>query len=119
MAAVYIQIDENPNCPAWDGQIFQPLATPRPVTHVRRERGGAHRWCEVTGLDEDGAAIPALACAIEDSGEGRCYLVFGGTWGLRLRESGDAWDLADTSQWGEAFLLLGGDGADLRFAAGE
>ena len=116
MAAVYIQIDDNPNCTAWDGQIFQPLAPPRAVTHVRREREGVPRWCEVIGLEEGGATIAALACAIEDSGEGRCYLVFGGTWGLRLRESGGAWDLSDSRQWGEAFLLLGGDGADLRFA---
>jgi hypothetical protein len=116
MAAVYIQIDENPNCAPWDGQIFQPLAPPRPVTHVRRERNGAARWCEIVGMEEGGDPIPALACAIEDSGEGRCYLVFGGVWGLRLRESGSAWALADPGQWGEPFLLLGGDGADLRFA---
>jgi hypothetical protein len=116
MPAVYIQIDENPNCPAWDGQIFQPLAPPRPVTHVRRERNGALQWCEITGLDEDGAATAAMACAIEDSGEGRCWLVFGGSWGLRLREAGIVWDLSDQGQWGEAFLLLGGDAADLRFA---
>jgi hypothetical protein len=115
MAAVYIQIDENPNCPSWEGQIFQPLEPPRPVTHVRREREGTPRWCEVTGLDEGSAPTPAMACVIEDSGEGRCWLVFGGAWGLRLRESGDAWDLSDPRQWGEAFLLLGGDTADLRF----
>jgi hypothetical protein len=115
MAAVYIQIDENPNCPAWDGQIFQPLAPPRTVTHIRRERDGVSRWCEVVGLEEGGAPVPASACTIEDSGEGRCWLVFGGAWGLRLRESGEAWDLNDSRQWGEAFLLLGGDGADLRF----
>ena len=110
--SVYIQIDENPNCPAWDGQIFQPIAPPRVVTHIQRDCG----WCEIVGVDENGATAPAHACLIEDSGEGRCYLIFGGAWGLRLRQSGNAWDLADRSQWGEPFLIVGGDGADVRFA---
>ena len=70
----------------------------------------------MTGVENRGQPGPAMACLIEDSGEGMCYLVFGGAWGLRLREAGTEWDVADTRQWGEPFLLLGGDGADLKFA---
>ena len=33
-------------------------------------------------------ALPATACLVEDSGEGACYLVVGGEWGLRLRPAG-------------------------------
>ena len=117
--AVLIDIPENPNCSEWAGQVFQPRTAPRPVSHVRRERDREERWCEITGLEENAALAPAMACLIDDSGEGACYLVFGGAWGLRLQESKAMapapWDIADSSQWGEPFLLLGADGADLRF----
>jgi len=83
--SVYIQIDENPNCAPLDGQIFQPRAALREVTHVCRERLGEPVWCAVTGMAERGGLCPALAALIEDSGEGSCYLVFRGVWGLRLR----------------------------------
>jgi hypothetical protein len=55
---------------------------------------------------------------VEDSGDGACYLVIGGEWGLRLRPAGatDPWDLASTTQWGVPYFLLAGDGATLRFA---
>ena len=55
---------------------------------------------------------------MEDSGEGACYLVIGGEWGLRLKppESSEPWDLDHPAQWGITYLMLGGDGADLRFA---
>ena len=116
MPPVFISIENNPNCPPLAGQVFQPRTPPRPITHIRRERHGLAAWCAITGLDEDFHATPAMACLIEDSGEGSCYLVFGGTWGLRLTEdSAPDWDLVDSSQWGESFLLLAGDDSELRF----
>jgi hypothetical protein len=45
------------------------------------------------------------------------HLVFGGAWGLRLKTGGPDWNLDDPDQWGEAYLLLGGDGSDLRFGS--
>lgn len=117
ISAVFIQIDENPNCAAWDGQIFQPRTAPRPITHVRCERGNDKSdkndkkdnvWCAISGVDEGDRLCPAMACIVEDSGDGACYLVFGGDWGLRLTdESGAA--------WGVPYMLLPRDGADLRF----
>src|SRR5262249_18408217 len=64
-----------------------------------------------------GNPCPAAACLIEDSGERACYLVTGGAWGLRLKRTSvaTAWSLANGEQWGESLLLVGGDGADLRF----
>ena len=115
---VLVQIPENPNCPAVDGQVFQCRTGARPVTHVRWERNGQEEWCSITGLDEGGKLCAAAACIIEDSGEGLCYLVTGGMWGLRFKSASESgpWDLDDCRQWGEAFVILGGDGADLRFA---
>jgi len=53
---------------------------------------------------------------VEDSGDGACYLVIGGEWGLRLRPAGSAeeWDLANATQWGATYFLLAGDGGALR-----
>jgi hypothetical protein len=99
------------------GLVFQPRTVPVPVVQVLRERHGTETWCGITGLDAGGQPCPAMACLIDDSGEGGCQLVFGGEWGLRLKDesSGRAWDLEDAEQWGEPFLMLAGDGADLRF----
>jgi hypothetical protein len=114
--AVYVQIPENPNCRTMDGQVFQCRSAARIVTQVRLGDGGNDEWCAVTGIDESGNTCAATACIIEDSGEGECYLVVGGGWGLRFKRSATAgWALEDQEQWGEPFLILGGDGADLRF----
>jgi hypothetical protein len=96
--------------------VFQPRTEPAPVVRVLRERQGREVWCDLTGLDAGGRPCPAMACLIDDSGEGGCQLVFGGEWGLRLKQAshGGAWDLDDSEQWGEPFLMLAGDGADLQ-----
>jgi hypothetical protein len=104
---IFIQIDENPNCAAMDGLVFQPKAAGRAVRRVRVSRGGDPEWCDVCGLDAGGAFSAALASPIDDSGDGACYLITGGQWGLRLASpSGD---------FGEPYLVLGGDGADIEF----
>ena len=88
--AIFIQIDDNPNCEAMDGLVFQPKAPPREVKRVRVMRDGAAVWCDITGLDERGEPCAATASPIDDSGDGNCYLVTGGAWGLKLRaESGE------------------------------
>jgi hypothetical protein len=117
LPTVYIQIEDNANCGPWEGQVFQCQTSPRIVTQVRREHSGVETWCDVTGLSADGKPSPAMAGIIEDSGEGACYLVFGGEWGLRFKEQSSAagWDLTDSRQWGEPFLILAADDADIRF----
>jgi hypothetical protein len=115
--AVFIQIPENPNCAAVDGQVFQCRTPTRLVTQVRIAHDGRDDWWDITGIEEGGDPCPASACLIEDSGEGECYLVMGGSWGVRLKRASaaNAWSLTDGEQWGESLLLLSGDGADLRF----
>jgi hypothetical protein len=123
---VLLQIPENPNCDAMDAQVFQCRSAAQVVTHILCERTNdmdrgidyGMEWCAVTGLDEGGRPCPATACLVEDSGDGACYLVIGGEWGLRLRpgESVSEWDVANANQWGVPYFLLAGDGATLRFA---
>lgn len=108
LAPVLIQVDENPNCEEWAGSVFQPKTQPQPVSHVRVERDGRAVWCAITGIDENDAICQATACLVDDSGDGACYLVFGGTWGLRLTDESNA-------AWGVPYMLLPATGADLRF----
>src|ERR1700690_2877655 len=120
---MFLRFEENPNTGFVDDRVFQERSEPRAVTHVLRRRGGQEVWCAVTGLAAKGVPVPAFARKVEDSGEGICYLVYGGPWGLRLAEPTSAiqppppeilWSLDDPHQWGEPFLLLPGDGADLQ-----
>jgi hypothetical protein len=115
--SLFLQIDPNPNCDPLDGMIFQPKTAGRPVAQLRYERAGVAAWCDVTAVEEGGQWRPAEACLIDDSGDGACYLVYGGAWGLRLKDASEPapWDLARPDQWGAGYLLLGGDGADVRF----
>ena len=105
---LFIQIDENPNCASMDGLVFQPKAPPREVRRVRITRNGVTEWCEISGVTDVGVPCPALASLIDDSGDGACYLVSGGAWGLRLT--------SEAGSVGESYLLLGSDGADVEFA---
>ncbi len=120
---MFLRFEENPNTGFVDDRVFQERSEPRRVTHVLRRRGGQDVWCDVTGLDAKGLPVPAFARKVEDSGEGMCYLVYGGAWGLRLAEPHSAirpppseilWSVDDPHQWGEPFLLLAVVGADLR-----
>lgn len=114
---VLVEIPENPNCEAMDAQVFQCRSGARMVAEVLCERGEGLTWCTVTGIAEGGAPCPASACLVDDSGDGACYLVTGGAWGLRLQTAGrsDAWDLDNQAQWGATYFLLSGDGASLKF----
>jgi hypothetical protein len=104
---IFIQIDENPNCAEMDGLVFQPKAPPRPVKRVRVSRDGVTGWCEIVGLEEGGVHCPAVASLIDDSGDGSCYLISGGAWGLKLS--------SESTDFGEPYIVLGGDGADVDF----
>jgi hypothetical protein len=114
---MFLRFDENENCGFVDDRVFTERSEAKEVSHVLRRRGGDEKWCAVTGLDEQGAPIPAMARKVEDSGEGICFLVYGGKWGLRLKDPAcaDAWSLTDPHQWGEGFLLLPASGEDVRF----
>jgi len=109
--AVYIEVEDSPNCTGRDPMRYRELGPAEVVTRLRlfdrREDG---EWCLVTGVrnSADAPWEPARVRKVEDSGVGVAYLVYGGTWGIRLCpvERAQAWDFADPNQWGEAYLLL-------------
>lgn len=53
---------------------------------------------------------------VEDSGCGIAYLVYGGSWGIRLKSENDLkeWSLREHNQRGEGYLSLGEE-RDLRY----
>jgi hypothetical protein len=114
---MFLRFEENPNCGFMEDRVFMERTDPHPVTHVLRLRLGEEMWCPVVAMDGTGHPGIALARKVEDSGEGMCWLVYGGLWGLRLKEPvcSDPWSLDDPHQWGEGFLLLPATGVDLRF----
>jgi hypothetical protein len=113
---MFLRFEENPNFGFADDRMFQERSEPRVATQVLRHRNGSDVWCAVTGINNVGQPQPALVRKVEDSGDGICYLVYGGLWGIRLKEPTceDEWALDDVHQWGEPFLLLPADGADIR-----
>ena len=106
---MFVRFEENPNCGFVDDRVWKELGDPRQVSHVLRQRNSKDVWCLIAGLNEKNERIPAMGIKVEDSGEGTCWLVYGGLWGLVLTDP-------DTqATWGEAFMLLPPTGADLRF----
>ena len=50
---------------------------------------------------------------VSDSGQAVVHLIYGGDWGIRLKpdESGAAWDIAASDQFGEPYLMMMDEGA--------
>src|SRR5690242_10181650 len=98
---MYLRVEENPNCEAVEGRVFMERGEPpRRVMAVLRQCQEKEVWCSVTALGVDAVEQPAWGRRVEDSGEGTCYLVYGGAWGLRLKDPGcsDPWSLEDPHQ---------------------
>lgn len=111
------EIGENPNCAPCDMHRFRHDGEPKPVRQVRlydRLPEGELFWVIGWEPGPEGPATPARSVAVEDSGAGTVYLLFGGSWGLRFKpvHPEEPWDLDNPRQWGEPFLLIG-DPADL------
>jgi len=114
---MYLLIEENPNC-APDERVFSTSGEKRGVNQVLIDLPGqGATWCDVCGVEENGAFGPAFGQRVEDSSDGTAWLIFGGTWGLRLRpeKSESAWSLTDSAQSGRAFLVLDSSGTSIRF----
>lgn len=115
MSTLFIDVEESDNCPYSIQMVFSTLAQPRPVRQVCLYREGQNGTLyDVTGWTLARDTCDALCAPVEDSGQGRAYLVFGGEGGLRLRpvSSITSWNMAARDQWGEPFLLLS-DVADI------
>jgi hypothetical protein len=109
--AVYIEVEDNPNCPGREPMRFRELEPAAMVAKVRVfDRRDEGEWCAVTGVGNNPAQPWELARVrkVEDSGVGVAYLIYGGLWGIRLRPVDVArpWGFEDAAQWGEPYLLL-------------
>lgn len=105
---MYLDIEPNANLPEGGMATFKESGPGRAIQAVRLWRNEVWQWCAVTGWSAHGA-VPARFTPIEESGDGPARLITGGEQGMRLAvlpASGSvSWDLADASQWAEAFLI--------------
>ena len=116
---MFVEVEDNPNCESSVFLRFKEVGPVRRISHVKIfERTSRGEWCSVVGWceDADQPVCPAVAQKVEDSGAGFAILIFGGSWGLRLKpeSSQDDWDLENREQWGEAYLTIG-DERDVRY----
>ena len=108
---VVIEIAQNTNCEPVDLRVFHDLEPARWVHQVYLERQpGQPAWYEVTGWTAESTPCQAVAQRVDDSGDGVALLIRGGEAGLRLRRADNArpWQLGDSEQWGEPFLIIPG-----------
>jgi hypothetical protein len=106
-----LEVESNENCADGCFARFKDAGPPRAVNQVRLyDRNPAGEWYRVTGWSDapQDPACPAYAQLVEDSGSGSAYIVYGGLYGLRFKPLDDnaPWSLADSHQWGEAYLSL-------------
>ena len=105
-----IEVEENPNSSASEQFVFSELGPVRAVEAIKVQERGVELRCDVIGVDLGGKFNQAHAVKIADSGAGYAYLIFGGLWGIRLKQEryrGEAWDLKSSNQWGEPFKIYG------------
>jgi hypothetical protein len=117
---MYVEVESNLNCEGSVFVRFREQGQLRSVRQVRTyDRISTGEWCAITGLQGEmpEGLCPASAQPVEDSGAGTVYLVWGGIWGVRLKPATEEspWDLNDSRQWGEPYLLLA-DARDIGFA---
>lgn len=113
---MFIDIEKNPNCTKSGFFVFEELAEARPIWGVRGQEKGQEVEYDVTGVDAGGNFSQVYAQKISDSGSGIGFLIFGGTWGVRLksRALAETWSLESKNQQGEAYMIYG-DEKDIIF----
>ncbi|MBI4341049.1 MAG: hypothetical protein HY598_02060 [Candidatus Omnitrophica bacterium] len=115
---VVVEIPSNSNCDPVDLRVFHDVDARRVVRQVCLQRvAEPPAWYDLTGWTLGNRPCPAVACRVDDSGEGQAVLVIGGEAGLRLRPAGSdsPWSLEDPSQWGAGFLLMADEAGVLIF----
>jgi hypothetical protein len=111
MSQVWVEVEENPNCPYSPLQTFEGRGTERTADALLVQnvsgRAGPHVVVGWSSKDR-GAPCPVRYVLVADSGAGVSLLVSGGDYGLRLRpaESSLEWSLDAADQFGEPYLLL-------------
>ena len=105
---IEVDVEESENSPLSVNKVFQSLGIPMPITKIiAPDPSGVEIECFITGWSSEGICT-AYAVLVEDSGDGRVLLVYGGNNGVRLRSTieSTSWDIQNPSQWGEPCLML-------------
>ena len=107
---MYLDIQPNDNVAEPVMATFKETGPSQRIAAVRLHIDGEWQWCAITGWNEGPA--PSFFTPIEESGDGPARLVHGDEQGLRLARitvpteaSRVRWDITDTSQWAEPFLI--------------
>jgi len=108
VGTLFLDVEANDNCPYSMQLVFSTLQEPREVRSVKLYLSGPEgALFDVTGWEAGGRPCPARCVMVEDSGQGRAYLVYGGDGGIRYRSAGSgSWDVSDSRQWGESHSLI-------------
>lgn len=117
---MFLDVETNPNCEQSVFLRFNEVQPPREVVQIKSyERLPQGEWCWITGWTDDPATprCPAFVQVVDDSGAGQSYLVYGGSWGIRLKPVSleEDWDLESPNQWGEPYLSLAST-RDIKYA---
>lgn len=106
-----IVVEDNPNCGGTDEFEYKELGKVRPIRAIRAMDRGNELLLEVSGVGKNGVWEPARCMKVADSGAGFAFLIFGGSWGIRLKPEWHKapWDLSDPKQWGEPFKIYGSE----------
>jgi len=109
--SLYLEVEENQNCPYMPMMVYEALRDPVTITQVNLEEvDKPHGVYEVTGWSSEGGGTPcpAMYAPVSDSGAAEVHLIFGGNWGVRMKlvNSKEAWDVKSSNQFGEHYLML-------------
>jgi len=105
---MYVEVESCPNVDADFSMVYQEVTSPREVYCIEYDAGSGEQPMQVTGWDAAAdSPCPAYACKIDESGDGRALLIFGGSGGIRMKELEDPapWGSGSPSQWGETHLV--------------
>ena len=108
---IYLEVEENENCEYMPLQVYEARTVPVPISKVKLfEIDRPYRVYEVAGWDSNDSGSPtqAMYAAVSDSGQAEVHLVYGGDWGIRFKpsDSKTGWDINDSDQWGEPYIML-------------
>ena len=108
---IYLEVEENENCPYMPMMAYEARREPVSITRVRfDEMDKVPGVYEVTGWSSKGGGTPcpAMYTPVSDSGASEVHLIYGGDWGIRLKpvDSKEDWNLSSPNQYGEPYLML-------------
>ncbi|MFQ5673944.1 MAG: hypothetical protein ACE5G9_12730 [Nitrospinales bacterium] len=105
---MYVEVESCPNVDAEFSMVYKEVTPPREVYCIEYDAGAGEKPMQVTGWDAAAdSPCPSYACKIDESGDGRALLIFGGSGGIRMKELEDPspWNSNSPSQWGETHLV--------------